>query len=570
MTDATLLPERLGKYEVLARLSIGGMAELFLGCLPGPGGFRKFVAIKQILPDVRHDEQFVKMFLDEARISAALVHPNIGQVYELGADEGGELFLAMEFIAGQNLARVLRVLSKSGERIPVRIACRVIRDVCLGLHAAHTFVDNSGAAHHIIHRDVSPKNVMLSYAGQVKVIDFGIAKARGRLIRTMTGVTKGTLSYMAPEQVRAETIDARTDLFAAGAILWETLTGERVFAGTNPSQAILNGTIAPPSDLNPEVPATLDDVVLRALARDPAERYPTGKSMAKAIADAYPDLADDEELSSWLGERFATQLVTSRELFSLSEKSRLPSRSAVVDIVQRLADDERAVVATPMAQNPEAPPAATASKTKPVLIAVGATVAVFAASVGIMATTAPSDEPTRGPDAPQPITLPNAPKRAASNDTQAILDAARRAQTAADSQKWREANDAWNDVLLLAPNNFAALMGSGIALVEQKRWREGLSKLEQAAQLAEIHGSTPMTTGEVALYRAKALFELERLSEATGQLQRAVTIAPQLRKREMTTELVAALAPAKRAVAAPAAASSNQAPKLTPSQQTQA
>ncbi|MFT3709777.1 MAG: serine/threonine-protein kinase [Archangium sp.] len=552
----TLLPEKLGKYEVLARLSIGGMAELFLGCLPGPGGFRKFVALKQILPDVRRDEEFVKMFLDEARISAGLVHPNIGQVHELSEDDGGELFLAMEFIAGQNLSTIIRLLSKRNERMPIAIACRVIRDVCLGLHAAHL--------EQIVHRDVSPKNVMLSYSGQVKVIDFGIAKAKGRLIRTQTGVMKGTLSYMAPEQAQAAAVDARTDLFAVGAIFSELITGQRVFAGTDPKQAILEGQAIAPSTLNSNVPAALDQVVLKALQKKPENRFQSGKVFARAISDAYPEIADDEDLSTWLAERFANQLATSRELFAMNEKNR-PSQAEMRNIVQRLTSVDRAAFTPEPANAPNEPAAAPAKATRTappppanetprgmIITFVIAGAVLLAGAIAMFASSAP--EPLEKPSGPQPLAIvlpkPKAqpPQPAKNGDAQAVLDAARKAQAAAEAADWAGAVQSWNDVLLLAPNNFAALRGSGIALVELQRWQEGLTRLEQAAQLSSINGGTAANDAELALHRAKALSELDRKAEAREQLNKAAALAPQVRDLILFQNLDGALpgaAPAK-------------------------
>ena len=296
----------VGKYEILTRMSVGGMAELFLAFTTGPGGFRKFVALKQILPDVK-TEEFVRMFLDEARITAAFSHPNIGQVFDLG-EEDGELYLAMEFLPGQNLEQIMTAASL-GEPLPIGFAARVVRDVCLGLHYAHHFTAPSGKRVEVVHRDLTPRNVMVSYDGVVKVIDFGIAKAKGRLNRTQVGMVKGTSGYMSPEQVRNHDLDGRSDLFCAGVVLHELLCGLRLYDTSDEDammRAIAHSDVASPRSINPNVPEALDAVVMRALSRDPARRFSTGREMAKAIDQAMgQELFDEESMAGLMQSLFA-------------------------------------------------------------------------------------------------------------------------------------------------------------------------------------------------------------------------------------------------------------------------
>jgi len=311
---------RIGKYEILTRLSMGGMAELFLAYTAGPGGFRKFVAVKQILPDIKKDDQFVKMFLDEARITAAFSHANIGQVFDLGEEEG-ELYLAMEFISGQNLEQLIKRAKKRDVQIPIGFGARVVRDACLGLHYAHHFTDASGKPAPVVHRDVSPKNVMITYSGDVKMIDFGIAKAKGRLNRTQVGIVKGTSGYMSPEQVRNETLDGRTDLFAAAVMLHELITNTRLF--TAPSDAammmkIVEGEVQQPKNLNPEVTKALNDVVMKGLARKRENRFGSGKEFAKAIEQAVPDMWEEEQCAEMMSSLFEDKIQTTRALLELA------------------------------------------------------------------------------------------------------------------------------------------------------------------------------------------------------------------------------------------------------------
>lgn len=313
---------RVGKYEILTRLSVGGMAELFLAFLPGPGGFKKFVALKQILPDVRADESFVKMFLDEARITAAFNHANIGQVFDLGEDpRSHELYLAMEFIAGQNLEQTMKRAKRRELPMPVGFACRVVHDACLGLHYAHTFTDPTGARMPVIHRDVSPKNVMVTYTGQVKVIDYGIAKAKGRLNRTQVGIVKGTSGYMSPEQVKNETLDGRSDLFAAATMLHEFITGERLFVGPTDAAMMLKIVDGPAPPLE-GVGRALSDVVLKGLEKPRDARWATGRDFARAISQACPEMYDDDQVAEYMSKLFDDKIALTRSLLEVASEGR--------------------------------------------------------------------------------------------------------------------------------------------------------------------------------------------------------------------------------------------------------
>ena len=321
---------------------MGGMAELFLAFIPGPGGFKKFVALKQILPDVKADESFVKMFLDEARITAAFNNANIGQVFDLG-EEANELYLAMEFIAGQNLEQVIKRAAKRELPIPVGFAARVVRDTALGLHYAHHFTDPTGRPMAVVHRDVSPKNVMITWTGQVKVIDFGIAKARGRLNRTQIGVVKGTSGYMSPEQVRNEPLDGRTDLFAAGVMLHELLVGERLF--TAPTDAammlkIVDAEASNPSAVNPYVTPELAGVALKVLSKKREHRFASGREFARAIEQSCPDLFEDEQVAEFMGQLFEDKIAITRGLMEMANSD---DAQQMKQVVAGLTTDEREV-----------------------------------------------------------------------------------------------------------------------------------------------------------------------------------------------------------------------------------
>jgi hypothetical protein len=269
-------PQRFGKYLLVERLGRGGMAEVWKAKILGPAGFQRTLVVKRILPHLAEDPHFVQMFVSEARLSARLSHANIVHVYELG-DVDGEYFICMEYVRGRDLVSVMRAhLMRSIP--PPGLGAFVVREVCRALAYAHALADDQGRPLRLIHRDVSPSNVMLAFDGSVKLVDFGIAKALSEVgeNKTATGTLKGKFSYMSPEQVDGKEIDHRTDLFAAGIMLHEVLTGRRLFRGQTDLQTIAmvrEAPIQPPSAFNPQVPAELDRICMKALARSLDDRY---------------------------------------------------------------------------------------------------------------------------------------------------------------------------------------------------------------------------------------------------------------------------------------------------------
>ncbi|RKH41656.1 serine/threonine protein kinase [Corallococcus llansteffanensis] len=307
---------------MLTQLTVGGMAELFLGYTSGPGGFRKYVVIKRILPDARSNDQFVRMFLDEARITAAFNHPNIAQVFDLGEEDDG-LYLAMEFIGGQNLNQVTSACLKKRQPVPLAFTLSVARDVCLALHYAHTFTSPGGEASPVIHRDVAQKNIMVTYDGTVKLLDFGIAKAKNSLERTHVGTVKGTTGYMSPEQVRGDPLDGRSDLFSVGVVMHELITGERLFAGKTERDEmvkILEDAIPWPSVLLPHISEDISRVVMRSLERNVDRRYASGRDMARAIEKASGGkLMDAEQRAALMKGLFAERMAATRSLLESAD-----------------------------------------------------------------------------------------------------------------------------------------------------------------------------------------------------------------------------------------------------------
>ncbi len=320
-TLAPTAPERLGRYQVLGHLATGGMAEILLARLEGPAGFQKVVVLKRVLPHLARKSEFRRMFVDEARIVASLRHPNVVQVSELGRD-GDELFLVMEYLEGESLARVLRKVSGEAEPrgLDFALCAHIVAAACAGLHAAHEYVAD-GVPQNLVHRDVSPQNLFVTYDGAVKVLDFGVAKAVDRYTNTSTGQVKGKFAYMAPEQCLAEEIDRRTDVFALGIVLWEISTGRRLFARENELlvfKAICEQPVKPPSEVVPGYPPALEAIVLRALARNREDRYATAAEMRRELQVVARDLAPaaipEDELASSMRELFAERIAQKAEL----------------------------------------------------------------------------------------------------------------------------------------------------------------------------------------------------------------------------------------------------------------
>ncbi|MCA9563100.1 MAG: protein kinase [Myxococcales bacterium] len=301
---------RIDRYNLLRKLATGGMAEVFLAKTEGVGGFEREVVIKRILPDFSADRAFVEMFIDEARIAAKLHHHNIVQVFDFNK-VGNTYYIAMEYIDGPDLRRVLEDASVIGARLEVEECLYIVSEIGKALDYAHKRVVD-GKSLNIIHRDVSPHNILLSMDGLVKLTDFGIAKAASRLTRTQDGIVKGKTAYMSPEQARGEHLDARSDLFALGTILFETLTMRRLFFGENEHQIlrkVMDARIPSPKmyrkDLSPEV----ERVVLKLLARRPDKRYQSAAEAVSAIERVYRSIAQEpgnQQLARRLQQMFGT------------------------------------------------------------------------------------------------------------------------------------------------------------------------------------------------------------------------------------------------------------------------
>jgi serine/threonine protein kinase len=309
---------RLGRYELLLPVAQGGMARVWAARQHGQRGFTKLVAIKTILPQLAADPNFEAMFLDEARLAAGVHHPNVCEIFDLG-EEQDCLYIAMEWVNGDSVSRLLKPYARKGEkpvayRLNARVAARIVADAAKGLHAAHELRDETGQPLNVVHRDVSPQNILVTADGVIKMTDFGVAKALGTQHEvTMAGQVKGKVAYMSPEQARGGRIDRRSDVFALGIVLYEVTTGRRPFAGDNEldvMRALAQGQFDPPSVVVPGFPHELEAIILNAMSMDPEQRFPTAEAMRGALdqwlARSGP-LVSEADVAATLRERLGSQ-----------------------------------------------------------------------------------------------------------------------------------------------------------------------------------------------------------------------------------------------------------------------
>ncbi len=336
MSAANISPRIVGRYALYGEIASGGMATVYLGRLLGQVGFSRTVAIKCLHPQFAKDPDFMSMFLDEARLAARIQHPNAVQTLDVLATES-DLFLVMEYLQGESLSRLIKASVAKGQAIPLPIVTSIICGMLHGLHAVHEARDEHGVPLGIVHRDVSPQNVMVGIDGVARVLDFGVAKAAGRIQTTRDGQLKGKLSYMAPEQVRGgQAITRQTDIYSATLVLWETLTGHRVREGENEAQILgraLDAKVTPPSQLVPNLPPTIDHVVACGTHIDPRFRFSSAREMALNL-EACIRPATSIEVGTWV-EQLAHQKLSKRA----QQVAELESSSAV-KVPARLSGNE--------------------------------------------------------------------------------------------------------------------------------------------------------------------------------------------------------------------------------------
>ncbi len=311
-------PKLFGKYILIERVSVGGMAEVFKSLMVGTGGFQKILAIKRVLPNIAEDAEFVKMFVDEANIAGLLHHANVAQIYDLGIIDGS-YFIAMEYVEGKDLRAIFDRLKKLQRSIPVDLACYVTAMSLAGMDYAHRKTDAAMKPLNIVHRDVSPPNLLISYEGDVKLIDFGIAKAAKKASKTQAGILKGKFGYMSPEQVRGLPVDARSDIFSIGIILHEMLARKRLFVGESDFstlEKVRGMEIKPPSAFNSEVPPEVDQIVLKALERDLKKRYQSSADMQHDLQRylySQPEVFTQQSMAEWMQDTFRDDLAAAKE-----------------------------------------------------------------------------------------------------------------------------------------------------------------------------------------------------------------------------------------------------------------
>jgi serine/threonine protein kinase len=318
LSGASVVERRLDRFELIAELASGGMATVYLARLSGAGGFQRFVAIKRLHPHLANDNEFVQMFLDEARLAARLHHPNVVPILEIGESPQG-YYLVMEYVEGDTLARILARSAQAGRMLSPRVSMRICLDTITGLHVAHELKDDDAKPLNIVHRDVSPQNILIGMDGSGRITDFGVARAATRLSTTRTGQLKGKLAYMAPEQARGAPVDRRADIFAMGIVLWECLAQKRLFKGEGEADT-LNRVIYEPipslRQANPDVPPALEAVVMKALDRDRDKRWVDASELGDALEKAARDtncLGSHKEVAAHLESVLGTDISAQRD-----------------------------------------------------------------------------------------------------------------------------------------------------------------------------------------------------------------------------------------------------------------
>ena len=368
------------QFEILEMIAKGGMAEVFRAKTSGVQGFEKEVCVKKILPHLTEDDSFVEMFVNEAKLAATLSYANIVHVHDLCRSAAGEFFIVMEYVHGKDLSDVIRAAQLAGREVPVDLAIHVGREMLKGLYYAHNKTDPEGAPLNIIHRDISPHNVLVSFMGEVKLTDFGIAKASSIMNKTAVGILKGKYGYMSPEQARGQPLDHRSDIFNTGIVLYELLVGERCFAGSSDFSTLnlmRNAEVTPPTKINAKLPKEMEAIILKALSKDKKDRFQDGVEFEKALA-TYAKQSGQHATATELGEFMRSLFANGLEkkpniptgilnLASVADPNAIPAAAPVAKAERAEKADKKGKPTVDVKAPAEAAPAATKAVPRPEL-----------------------------------------------------------------------------------------------------------------------------------------------------------------------------------------------------------
>lgn len=536
-------PTRFGKYLLLEKLATGGMAQLYRAKIIGVEGFEKFIAIKQILPHLAHEEELITSFIDEAKLAALLNHQNIVQIYDFGSMENS-YFITMEYLFGKDLRAVNAKAKEKGSPVTIENALYLISKACAGLDYAHKLKDFQGKSLNIIHRDISPQNVFLTYEGDVKIVDFGIAKAASQSTITQVGMIKGKVAYMSPEQAAGKVIDHRSDIFATGILLYELLAGCRMFTGDDTLQIlskVREGEFTPLATLKGGLPEKLYDIAAKALAKDPEDRYQSCADMQADIEECIFRLnlrPSGRSMAEYLKILFAEEIE--------AEGKRMADAAgagAASDLAQE-AESERRSVDTPPAQKPPAPkaepapPAKTAPQVRPVppepakggkkgALAAVAGVAVLAllggayylmgkGPAGTTATAPAAKAPVPAPAAPQ--ASPSPPVPSAPSPTAEADQLVRKAVGLIESNP-AEAKTVLQQAVAKDPRSVQANFQLGHVYVKLKEYPNALSAYAKAGEIDPNFADAFFNMGYVHAVR-------KEYAKAERMYAKVVTLSP--------------------------------------------
>jgi serine/threonine protein kinase len=415
-----------GKYEIVRPLATGGMAEIALARVPTVPGAAKLVVLKRMLPQLLGRADYVQMFLDEARLATLLDHPNVVQTFDAGLIDG-QPFLAMEYLQGEPVSRLMGELHRRGEPMALEHALAIVIGVCAGLNYAHEKVGLDGRALEIVHRDVNPQNVIVTYDGGVKLVDFGIATSVQRAGKTQHGTIKGKVPYMSPEQCKGEPLDRRSDLFSAGIMLWELTLARRLFRGKNDYEVlkqIVEGRVPPPQEHQPDYDPALEAVVMRALARDPGARQQSARELQgqlEAVARAAHLPTSSLALVQLMERCFGSKIQVMREAEAHGDLELLSqvieqslSSADLEELPPADREDTPTRVATPVARHKLAPPRA-----RPLVVAAVVLAAAVVGAAGLLLRAGPATPPATVPAVP--AETPPDPPSAARRDPPAAV-----------------------------------------------------------------------------------------------------------------------------------------------------